>query len=128
MSFRTGSHEEKSAAAAQTSQFSDNDLKSVDEWEDEMPENIPSLLMINEDIINPMKVLFETATQIICDKNEKSQLENSNDTKNLLQHECSDEKEATSSGSERKQPRTKSKPNLEVNKPVIFHIDKYMFT
>ena len=55
-------------------------------------------------------------TQLICDKNEKSQLENCKDKKVLLQLDCSEEKDTVSSRSERKLLRTKSKPHLEVSK------------
>ena len=34
----------------------------------ELPAKIPNLLLINADIINPMKVLFETAEKIVCKK------------------------------------------------------------
>ena len=56
-----------------------------------MTAKIPSLLLINEDVINPMKVLFETTGHIVSKKNEDLKKENSKDvlTNNV---ECSKEK------------------------------------
>ena len=42
----------------------------------EMPSHIPSLLLISADVISPMKVVFETAGQVICKKNENLIVEN----------------------------------------------------
>ena len=59
----------------------------------ELPANIPSLLLINADVINPMKVVFETAGQVICNKNEKLIVENSDKNKVMINIEYLGEKE-----------------------------------
>ena len=58
---------------------------------DQTPQRIPNLLLISDDVINPMKVVFETAGRVICNKNEKLTVENTDATKVLINIECLDD-------------------------------------
>ena len=62
-----------------------------DSGSSEMLSHIPSLLLISVDVISPMKVVFETAGQVICKKNEKLTVENTDMNKISINLECSDE-------------------------------------
>ena len=79
----------------------------------EMPSSIPSLLLINSDVISPMKVVFETAGQVICNKNEKLTVENSDMNKVTINIEYSEDKDNKKGKAVRDKPiRSRSRQDI----------------
>ena len=82
----------------------------------DIPANIPNLLLINADVINPMKVVFETAGQVICNKNERLTVDNSDKHKVMINIEVTDDIVTNEKEKVKARPiRSKSKPDLKTS-------------
>ena len=67
-----------------------NEKSDSSGYDGDFPTNIPHLLLVSDDIINPMKVVFETAGKVICNKNERLTIENKDMTRVLINIESAD--------------------------------------